>query len=68
MLQKQRKTDELSLLRETIGKKVQSLEPTNDKKIHWNHLVAEMKWMANDFQRERKDHRNNSKKLNRACK
>lgn len=27
-----------------------------------------MKWMANDFDRERKDHKGNSKKLIRACK
>lgn len=60
--------DELGLIRQDIGKKIISLEPSTDKKNHWNYLISEMKWMANDFERERKDQKSNGKKLNRACK
>lgn len=62
------KNIELSELRETIGKKIISMEPSYEKKIHWHHLISEMKWMSNDFERERKDHRGSSRKMNRACK
>ena len=44
------------------------LEPSFDKKTHWIHFLSEMRWMANDFERERKDQKSIGKKLNRACK
>ena len=66
--QKHEKQEELAKIREDIGKKLVPMEPVYDKKTHWRYLLSEMKWMSNDFDRERKDQRNNGKKLNRACK
>lgn len=68
MKQKQEKQEELAEIREDIGKKIVSMEPVLDRKYHWKYLLSEMKWMSNDFERERKDQKNNGKKLNRACK
>jgi len=65
---RKRKTDELQEIRNEIGKKIVPSEPSFEKKTHWNHFLSEMKWMSNDFERERKDQKTNSKKLNRACK
>lgn len=56
------------MIREEIGKKIAPLEPKYERKTHWNYMLCEMKWMANDFDRERKDQKNNSKKMIRSCK
>jgi hypothetical protein len=37
-------------------------------KSHWDFLVKEMKWMAEDFERESKKKIGDSKKQARACK
>lgn len=66
--QRKQKQDELNGIRQDIGKKLVSLEPPSDKRTHFAYLLSEMKWMAADFERERKDQKNNGKKLNRACK
>jgi len=60
--------DELAIIRQDIGKKIVTLEPSYDKKTHWNYYMSEMKWMANDFERERKDQKANGKKQIRSCK
>jgi uncharacterized protein YxeA len=60
--------EELAEIRQDIGKKIVSLEPSYDKKTHWSHMNSEMKWMANDFDREGKDQKGNAKKVIRMCK
>ncbi len=37
-------------------------------KCHWGFLVKEMKWMAEDFERETKKKLTDTKKQARACK
>jgi transcriptional regulator of acetoin/glycerol metabolism len=37
-------------------------------KAHWDFLVKEMKWMAEDFERETKKKVGDAKKNARACK
>ena len=41
---------------------------TLQSKCHWDFLVKEMKWMAEDFERETKKKASDAKKNSRACK
>lgn len=66
--QKRQKTEELAEVRQDIGKKIVPVEPAYEKKTHWSYFQSEMKWMANDFDREKKDLKANAKKLSRSCK
>lgn len=62
---KQECLDDLTRLREQIGKKLpQSTEEI--QKAHWDYLLKEMDWMAKDFDRERKSKTGNAKKLVRS--
>lgn len=55
---KQEIQDQLNSLRSEIGKKIQTSEQIENKstqnKAHWDFLVKEMIWMAEDFEREHK--------------
>ncbi len=58
--------DHLNLLRNDIGKKIQSGEQPETKgtqvKTHMDFLMKEMLWMAEDFEREHKKKVTDSKK------
>jgi hypothetical protein len=57
---------QIKLFQSDSGRKLdKSLEPPRNK-CHWDYLLAEMEWMANDFVRERKWKQVCAKKLARA--
>ena len=61
-------SDQLSILRNMIGKKVQSGDSDAKLKTHHDFLMKEMLWMSEDFERERKRKWNDAKKLIRQSK
>jgi len=48
------------------GKRLQKLHEPQRTKVHWDYLLAEMSWLANDFMQERKWKKAVSKKLSKA--
>lgn len=47
---------------------IPSTQHVPQQKYHWDFLVKEMKWMAEDFERETKKKVGDSKKQVRACR
>jgi predicted transcriptional regulator len=60
--------EELSSLRSTIGKKIQTQDPETRKMTHWDYVLKEMVCMAEDFERETKKKRNDLKRNVKICK
>ena len=56
------------MLRDNIGKKLQGPEGASRQLTHWDFVLKEMAWMAEDFEREHKSKNNSAKKMTRACK
>ena len=64
-----RRDDIASLIKNfhrTGGRKIEAGSEPPRNKTHWDYLLEEMQWMANDFKRERKYHTDVARRLSRS--
>jgi len=60
--------DKIKAFQSKAGRKLQVGSEPPRNKTHWDYLLEEMEWMANDFKRERKWQMDQSRKVSRAVR